>query len=120
MKLDVDLLKQIVLALEENPDRFDRRIPMDGHTWEETDAHICALIDLDWVDGSAIQTMAGPDGPVPRTCCINRGLTTRGQLIALELRDDTFWNRVKEKAKKAAPTVTGAAIQALISLAAKG
>jgi hypothetical protein len=91
MRLDLELLKSVVLALEEDPNRFDPpRRPADGYTWEQTDAHLCALIDLELVDGSVVRTTAGPEGPCPPTACVNWGLTTPGQFFALQLREDSF------------------------------
>jgi hypothetical protein len=71
MRLDPDLLREVILALEVDPNRFDQRVPIEGRTWEETDAHIIPWIELGFIDGSVIRTTADADGPCLPTSCIN-------------------------------------------------
>ena len=123
MKLNPDLLREIMFALEEDPNRFNlpARKPVDGHTWEETEAHLCPLIELEIVRGFVCQTTADPvDGPTKPVAMANGGLTARGQMIAMEMHDDTLWKRSKERAGKVALAVTTAAVGQVVSYFLKG
>lgn len=119
MKLDPDLLKSIMLELEENSNRFDpaprERRPINGYSWDATDAHICTLIDLGRIDGSVVKTMAGESGPTPPTSCVGWGLTAEGQLVALQLRGCTRWKRVREWVLKLGLALTPVAVQQLLA-----
>jgi len=120
MKLNPDLLREVIFALEEDMNRFDPpRRPIDGYTWEETDAHICPLIELGFIDGAVVKTMADESGPVPPTSSVNYGLTAYGQLLALELRDDNVWQKVKKWAASTGAAITTAAVGKLIEMAVK-
>lgn len=105
MKLDFDLVKEILEKVE-NGDGFSRHsIPMSQYkendeTWQEymkLAYHYRLLIDdMRLINGNLL-TMPYQGGQIP--CDISyTGLTAEGHKVLEAMRNDTIWNKVKSGA----------------------
>lgn len=97
MKRDMDLFRQILFKIEENPEMDGTRefypnspeeIGIFDHSTEEVAYHIKLLIEAGLVDGAVTVYM-----PMQ----IIRNLTNEGHDFLDDIRDDTIWQKVKER-----------------------
>lgn len=97
MKRDLDLIRKILLTIEDEASGFaPRSLKIDGYTDVQVAYHAFLLVDAGLVDGSVVKTNTGhaPEGMI-------RNLNWAGHEFAEAARDDTRWNKamgiVKEK-----------------------
>lgn len=96
MKLDKDLVREILLALEKDDgDPFGwKDLTFDDHTQEEVAYHVCILAEGGFLIAMDLSTMDGADWRSQR-------LTYDGHEFLDTIRDNQVWKLTKETAKKA-------------------
>jgi hypothetical protein len=97
VKLDKDLVRDILLALEaDNEDPFGWKddLSFDGHTDAEVAYHICILAEGGYVTAMDLSSMDGDDWRAQR-------LTYEGHEFLDTIRDGEVWKLTKDTAKKA-------------------
>ena len=96
MKLDKDLVREILLALEKDDgDPFGwKDLTFDDHTQEEVAYHVCILAEGGFLTAMDLSTMDGADWRPQR-------LTYDGHEFLDTIRDNQVWKLTKETAKKA-------------------
>ena len=97
MKRDMDLVRKILLAVEEE-DGFeaDWRPQIDEYSFEEIVYHVELMIDADLLDAD-IQRFYGGDPP----SIYLRRMTWEGHEFLDAARNESVWNQAKEKVLQA-------------------
>jgi hypothetical protein len=97
MKRDLDLIRKMILAIEDHPEGWaPQGLTFDGYTPEQVGYHTYLLIDAGLAKGEDASAMGstGPEGFIT-------SLTWKGHEFADAARDDTRWKKamgiVKEK-----------------------
>ncbi len=95
VKRDMDLLRELLVKIEENP-QMDRtrefyydtpeEMGIEGHSVEEVAYHLRLLIEAGFIDGAV--TMAVPMQAI-------RGLTNQGHDFLANIADDGIWQKTK-------------------------
>lgn len=96
MKLDPDLIKKILTAMEETETDHPRAYTgainkIEGYSDEILIYHIRQLIEAGFIDGEVINSI-GEMG----TDVFIRRLTWKGHEFAENSRNDTLWNKAKD------------------------
>ena len=96
MKLDKDLVREILLALEtDDGDPFGwKDLSFGGHSQEEVAYHVCILAEGGFLTAMDLSTMDGADWRPQR-------LTYDGHEFLDTIRDNQVWKLTKDTAKKA-------------------
>ena len=96
MKLDKDLVRDILLALEnDDEDSFGYKdLSLDDHTQEEVTYHVCILAEGGFLTAMDLSTLDGYDWRAQR-------LTYDGHEFLDTIRDGEVWKLTKDTAKKA-------------------
>ena len=94
MKLDPDLIKKILTALEEtetdDPRAYLANInKIEGYHEESLIYHIRQLIDADFIDGRMIDSIGG------NTSVLISRLSWKGHEFVENSRSDTLWSKAK-------------------------
>jgi len=101
MKRDMDLVRKLLLAIEEKDERFtSESLEVFDYSSDEIDYHCAMLLEAGIIRGKPIGTMGSPD-----TCLIS-GISFEGHEYLDSIRDNKVWSRVKDKSKKAGVTLT--------------
>ena len=96
MKRDMDLVRAILLAVEEHDHGFaPDELEIDGYTQEQIAYHASIMIDGGLVEGID-QTTGGSESPEAAI----RHLTWAGHDFIAAAREPTRWNQAKEAVKK--------------------
>ncbi len=92
MKRDMDLIREILLAIESYPesDAYNLNLSFPGHSEDEVSYHCRLLFDAGIIEGKCIQAYEEPDE------WMIRGLTWTGHEFLEASRDDTRWNKAKK------------------------
>jgi hypothetical protein len=111
MRRDFDLIRDLMLKLEALPVRpgtlisfSTNEVAVEGHTWDEIDAHLYMIYDTGYVIG---------DGRMPSGEWMFRRLSPDGHDFLDSVRDQTIWS----KTKAGAATVGGWTLPILAELA---
>lgn len=109
MKRDMDLIRQIMLAVETSNGPTIRKLPpFDDRSEEVIAEHARLAFDAGLLEGTKFQPLSGP----PQFA--NIGLTWRGHEFLEQTRDPEIW----EKTKVAAGKVGSSSLPLLMELAA--
>lgn len=96
MKRDLDLIRKMLLAIEEAPSGWAPDLSFEGYTQAQVGYHAYLLIDAGLAKGSDVSTMGSeaPGGVIT-------SLTWAGHEFAEAARDETRWKKamgiVKDK-----------------------
>jgi len=92
MKRDMDLIREILLAIEAHPesDAHDLSLSFPDHSEDEVSYHCRLLLDAGLIDGECIQEYAEPDE------WMIKGLTWAGHEFLEASKDDKRWNKAKK------------------------
>ncbi len=112
MKRDLDLIRKMLLAVEDAPTGFAPTLRFDGHTDAQVGYHAYLLIDAGLAKGANV-TSHGSDGPV----AMIQYLTWEGHEFADAARDETRWKKAKSIADKGGGITLDVMKELLISLA---
>jgi hypothetical protein len=117
MKLDMDLIRQILLAVESAPDfkQLDvSDLKVDGYTADQLAYHSAQLVEAGYIDGSVLP-LASQDAPV--VCMLN--LTWKGHEFVNATGDPSVWAKTKERVAKVGGKVSVAVIVEIASAIGK-
>ena len=118
MKLDIDLVRQILFQVEDCEDRNGLRVvAVEGYAVEVVDYHVVHCVDKGLITGARSNTNA-------RFTYYAVNLTPSGHDFVAEARNDTFWQAAKVQIRqKGLPatidvlkTVLGELVKAAIGL----
>lgn len=111
MKRDFDLIRKILLYVEENHDGiYDKVKPFDGYSEEEFLYHCELLTDNGFIEGKVHRAMGGSG------VFMCKDLTWAGQDYLANIKNDTVWNKVKQTALEKGIDLT---LDIIATLAAK-
>jgi hypothetical protein len=97
MKRDMDLIREVLLAVSENPkcdgvyfNYFNsaEELGIQNHSTEEVAYHVLLLIEAGYVDGKIEESF-----PVPSI----KGLTWNGHELIDNIRSQEIWQRTKKR-----------------------
>lgn len=104
MKLEVDLVRQLLLHIEEDADRpisdLDN-IEIEGWTEEQIQYHVVLLAEAGFIEASVNGVPDNEDPSLAHVIYSVRRLTYKGHEFLDTVRDPAIWRKVKEKAKAA-------------------
>jgi hypothetical protein len=89
MKRDLDLVRKMILAIEDHPDGWaPEKLAFEGYTEAQVGYHAYLLIDAGLAKGDDASTMGStaPEGFIT-------SLTWKGHEFAAAARDDTLWKK---------------------------
>ena len=94
MKRDMDLIRKILLQIEEKHDGRNRvQIhSVEGHAVNEVSYHVGLLVDAGYVEAGTVSTLRA-------TAYLIRGITWEGHEFLDAVRSENVWNRVQKKLK---------------------
>lgn len=102
MKRDMDLVRRIILAVEDHHHGFlEEEISIDGYSVEAVGYHQHLLIEAGLASGYDTSDR-GSESPSARI----RTLTWEGHEFADSARSESFWNTAKGKIKETAGAVS--------------
>ena len=92
MKRDMDLIREILLAIEAYPksDAYDLNLSFPGHSKDEISYQCRLLFDAGMIDPKSILVAGEPDE------WMIKGLTWAGHEFLEASRDDSRWNKAKK------------------------
>jgi hypothetical protein len=97
MKRDMDLIREILLAVSENPScdgiRFNffntaEELGIHNYSTEEVAYHVSLLISAGYLDGKVMESFAVP--------CV-KGLTWNGHEFIDNIKNQEIWERTKRR-----------------------
>jgi hypothetical protein len=116
MKRDNDLIRKLVLALEDAPNGFaPATLDIEGYTPEQIGYHAYLLIDAGLAKGSDVTSM-GRSSPE----ALLTSLTWAGHEFAEAARDQTRWNNAIRIVREKGGSVTLAVLTQLLTALMKG
>ncbi len=92
MKLDMDLVRQILTKLEDDPEAVGGRwrdMSIEGRSAQEVSYHVLQLAEAGLVHAMDLSTTSGPDWRPTR-------LTWGGHQFLMATRNDTLWQKAKK------------------------
>ena len=95
MKRDMDLVRKMVLAIEDHPDGSAPEMKIEGYTDEQIGYHAYLLVDSGLATGSDVTTF-GSSGPE----YILTALTSAGHDFADSARNQYVWDEVMADMQK--------------------
>jgi len=112
MKRDMDLVREILLKVEEstNDPRGFITLDLPGRSPQEVSYHVMLLSEAGWLEASNHSSSAGYSWKPKR-------LTWQGHEFLDNARNDTVWNSTKAKVKE---TVGSASLEVFKGLLAQG
>jgi hypothetical protein len=115
MKRDMELIRKMVLTVEDAPDGYaPDLIPMEGYSDEQVAYHAWLIIQAGLATGP-ITTCSGNSGPTAQIL----NLTWDGHEFAAMARDDTAWNKTMGIVREKGGAVTLDVMKALLTQVVK-
>lgn len=111
MKRDMDLIRRIMLRIEEKADLRHETIIIEGEHEERVGHHIDMLYQSGFIDGIRSQPLSSPFGIV-----MVKDLSWDGHEFIAAIRNDTVFGRLKETFTPAELSSTSLKVIAEISL----
>lgn len=111
MKRDMDLIRRIMLRIEEKADLKHEIMTIEGEDEERVGHHIDMLYKSGFIDGLRHQPMSSPFGIV-----MVKDLSWDGHEFIAALRNDTVFGRLKETFTPAELSSTSLKVIAEVSL----
>jgi hypothetical protein len=91
MKRDMEIIRAILLNVEDDKYRYGERVRLDGVSDTICAYHVALLQDAGLVEGEVMKT-----GSSPYACARIDRLTSAGHDFCDAIRQDTIWNKAKE------------------------
>jgi len=115
MKRDMELIRKMVLAVEDAPTGYaPDPLKIEGYTDEQVRYHAYQLIDGEYAKGPIVSS-SGSSSPQ----AIILSLTWKGHDFAAVTRDETTWRKVMTVVRQKGGAVTLDVVKALASKFAK-
>ncbi|WP_140726560.1 DUF2513 domain-containing protein [Pseudomonas sp. Hp2] len=106
MRRDDDLIRKLMLDLEQATSRISNSHAVEGYTQQEVAYHLALIVKSGLAEGpKPIYPSDGSDPTVPLAVMITR-LTPEGHDFIADLRDDAVWEKVKERTAKVGGSVS--------------
>ena len=107
MKRDLDLIRQILLTVEEDHDgkQAITSLYISGYSRTTVQYHIRLLAEGDYLDVNQIDTFAGTTYHI-------QGMTFKGHDYLDTIRDNTVWTQTKERLAQVGNTASLALVKA--------
>ncbi len=115
MKRNLELIRKMILAIEEAPTGYTPQLSFDGYTASQVGYHAYLLIDAGLARGEDVATM-GSEGPE----AMITNLTWAGHEFAEAARDDTRWKKAMGLVKDRGGSVTLGVLTQLLTGLMKG
>ena len=115
MKRDLELIRKMVLAIEEAPSGYAPELKFEGYTDEQVGYHAYLLLDAGLAKGGDASTLgsASPEGFISN-------LTWAGHEFADAARDEERWRNSLSIVREKAGTVTVGVLTQLLAALMKG
>ena len=110
LKRDHDLIRKILLTIEDHPHGFAPNLKIDGYSDEQVGYHANLLIDAGYANGS---TTGGFGTPSPEGLITS--LTWAGHEFADAARDDKLWKKAMGIVKDKGGSVTMDVLKELLT-----
>lgn len=114
MKRDMDLIRKMLIAVEESPRGYADTITVDGYTDDQIGYHGYLAVQAGLAEGADVTAM-GASGP--NWMLLN--LTWEGHEFLDAARDDSRWRAAMEKIGKSAGSVPVPVLVQLLAALAK-
>jgi len=115
MRRDWELIRKIVLAVEDHPGGFaPDDLQFDGVTEEQIGYHCYLIVDAGYAVGEDVFTSPGTS---PRWSILH--LTSAGHDFAEACRNDTIWANTMKLVREKAGTVTAEVLKSLLAAGLK-
>lgn len=106
MRRDDDLIRKLMLDLEQATSRISNSYAVEGYTQQEVAYHLALILKSGLAEGpKPIYPSDGSDPTIPAAVMVTR-LTPEGHDFISDLRDDTVWEKVKERTAKVGGSVS--------------
>lgn len=106
MRRDDDLIRKLMLDLEQSSGRITDSHSVEGYTRNEVAYHLALIVKSGLAEGpKPIYPSDGSDPTIPAAVMVTR-LTPEGHDFIADLRDDTVWEEVKERTAKVGGSVS--------------
>jgi len=105
MRRDDDLIRQLMLDLENADEHVTDKHPVDGFNRDEVAYHLALIVKSGYAEGKTLYGSTGGDPTIPNVVIVMR-LTPNGHDFISTVRDPKIWGKVKERAASVAGGVT--------------
>jgi hypothetical protein len=113
MKRDMDLVRKILIQMEDWPARpVDRELVVPGYTEEEIEFHVGMMAKAGLLEAYDASSHDGE-------AWIPQAITWQGQDFLKAARSETVWNKAKELAKKNAGALSIEAMKLVLEVLVK-
>lgn len=100
MRRNDDLIRSLMLHLEQADSYVNDGIELEGYTQDEVAYHLALIVRAGLAEGPAPKySSSGSDPTIPIAVVVTR-LSPEGHDFIASLRDDTVWAKVKERLAK--------------------
>lgn len=100
MTRDDDLIRNLMLILEQANSYVNDNLVVDGYTRDQVAYHLGLVVRAGYAEGPQPRySSSGSDPTIPLAVVVNR-LSPAGHDFIAALRDDTVWAKVKERLAK--------------------
>ncbi|MEM6394550.1 MAG: DUF2513 domain-containing protein [Planctomycetota bacterium] len=114
MKRDLDLVREILLLLEDHPEGSAPAVRIGGRSQEEIDYHCYLIVEANLANGTVIKTLKQPS---PRARLFH--LNNAGHDFLANTRDPTIWEKTKSAMQKTGSTSIEIAIKVAAEVATR-
>ncbi|MDQ7995225.1 MAG: DUF2513 domain-containing protein [Luteibacter sp.] len=90
-----DLLRHLMLDLEQARTVVTDQHAVPGHSRDEVAYHLALILRSGWAEGVYRYPRSGPDSTVPQTILVRRLLPAGHDFLA-NVRDDDVWAKAKQ------------------------
>ena len=106
MTRDDDLIRALMLALEQANSYVNDNLVIEGYTRDQVAYHLGLIVRAGYAEGPQPRySSSGSDPTIPLAVVVNR-LSPAGHDFIASLRDDTVWAKVKERLAKVGGTAS--------------
>jgi hypothetical protein len=103
---DDDLVRALMLALEQASSYVNDNLVVEGYTRDQVAYHLGLIVRAGYAEGPQPRySSSGSDPTIPLSVVVNR-LSPAGHDFIAALRDDTVWAKVKERLAKVGGTAS--------------
>ena len=100
MTRDDDLIRTLMLALEQASDYVNDSLVVEGYSRDQVAYHLGLIVRAGYAEGpKPLYSSTGSDPTLPMAVVVRR-LSPAGHDFIASLRDDTVWAKVKERLAK--------------------
>ncbi len=118
MKRDSELTRQLMLALEASEGPFSAANPVEGFTQPQVAYHLALIVSSGLAVGNVQYSLGSRDSTIPAVAIAFR-LTPEGHDFVDTIRDETIWNRTKQKVATVGGSVSMGVLKEIAAALAK-